>query len=49
MRGQGAWASSSAHWTPGRQSGEAEGSEEVCQAVCADFCLVRSERQEVSV
>ena len=48
--GWGAWVSSSAHWTPGRQrNGEAEGSEEVCQAMGADFCLVRNERQEVNV
>ena len=48
--GRGARASSSAHWSPGRQrNGEAEGSEEVCQAMGTDFCLVRNERQEVSV
>lgn len=48
--GRGARASSSAHWSPGRQrNGEAEGSEEVCQAMGTDLCLVRNERQEVSV
>ena len=48
--GRGARASSSAHWSPGRQrNGEAEGSEEVYQAMGTDLCLVRNERQEVSV